>query len=596
MAQFQRAQRLSFAVGFTWRLKLRKDFCLLLRSPSPDGVGIFFGLFPSIIMLPLWGLYNGFPLDSSKLVIVSFKNKGLNEVIMNKFALKVIFTWIILSGYLAAQFTPVNLSLWEQKGNPSYGTWTVSEDSSSVRQSENDPPTFFVSPEMFSSATFNGAFLVDSGDDDYIGFVFGFLSPDTIDNFFDFYLFDWKGVTQAGALEGFTLSRVFGTVNVTSGTNTTHPYWDHMDTTQIVLDTYYGDYGWTANREYTFQLIYEPTRVRITIDTTLIFDVSGTFQAGRFGFYNYSQPGVNYRRFYVNDAPVAIADTIRTKEDLIAVFNPVNNDTDSDGHSLEVLSFSEPVNGTVTISDNDSLFLYTPYENFHGTDSIIYRISDGNGAIDSAMIYIFISSVNDTPIASAEIPDVVLGSDTTILHVRLNEYFSDIDLEDAFLDSFTVQSTGTITGYISGSDSLILVSGTSAAHDTITVKVFDDSSASATISFFAGTDGLSAINENSNPLLDYLLQQNYPNPFNPETVISYQLPRSSRVNLKIYDMLGREISTLVNEKQSAGYYSVTFDSKGLPSGIYFYRLNARSVNANDSSQPYQFIRKMILVK
>jgi hypothetical protein len=61
-------------------------------------------------------------------------------------------------------------------------------------------------------------------------------------------------------------------------------------------------------------------------------------------------------------------------------------------------------------------------------------------------------------------------------------------------------------------------------------------------------------------------------------------------------MLGREISTLVNEKQSAGYYSVTFDSKGLPSGIYFYRLNARSVNANDSSQPYQFIRKMILVK
>ena len=85
----------------------------------------------------------------------------------------------------------------------------------------------------------------------------------------------------------------------------------------------------------------------------------------------------------------------------------------------------------------------------------------------------------------------------------------------------------------------------------------------------------------------FALNQNYPNPFNPSTVISYQLPVNSDVTLKIYDVLGKEVTTLVNEDKPAGSYQIDFNAGGLSSGIYFYRLQA-----GDFVQT----RKMILLK
>jgi hypothetical protein len=86
-------------------------------------------------------------------------------------------------------------------------------------------------------------------------------------------------------------------------------------------------------------------------------------------------------------------------------------------------------------------------------------------------------------------------------------------------------------------------------------------------------------NENSILPSEFLLEQNYPNPFNPSTTISYSIPQnggfeSSIVTLKIYDILGREIKTLVNEKQSAGNYQVQFDATKLTSGVYIYKLQS----------------------
>ncbi|MFH1194667.1 MAG: T9SS type A sorting domain-containing protein [bacterium] len=88
---------------------------------------------------------------------------------------------------------------------------------------------------------------------------------------------------------------------------------------------------------------------------------------------------------------------------------------------------------------------------------------------------------------------------------------------------------------------------------------------------------------------EFNLEQNYPNPFNPETVISWQLATSRKVQLKIYDLLGREIVTLVDGFQSAGIHHSTFSTLdyGLPSGVYFYKLQAGEFSA---------IRKMILLK
>jgi hypothetical protein len=73
---------------------------------------------------------------------------------------------------------------------------------------------------------------------------------------------------------------------------------------------------------------------------------------------------------------------------------------------------------------------------------------------------------------------------------------------------------------------------------------------------------------------NFNLSQNYPNPFNPSTKISYQLKVTSQVTLKVYDWLGSEVATLVNEEQASGGYEFNFDGNGLTSGIYFYSLKA----------------------
>jgi hypothetical protein len=85
----------------------------------------------------------------------------------------------------------------------------------------------------------------------------------------------------------------------------------------------------------------------------------------------------------------------------------------------------------------------------------------------------------------------------------------------------------------------------------------------------------------------YNLYQNYPNPFNPSTVISYQIPSSVFVILKVIDVLGREVETLVNERQNAGNHSVQFNASTLPSGVYFYRIEAGM---------YHDTKKLLLIK
>lgn len=77
----------------------------------------------------------------------------------------------------------------------------------------------------------------------------------------------------------------------------------------------------------------------------------------------------------------------------------------------------------------------------------------------------------------------------------------------------------------------------------------------------------------------YELAQNYPNPFNPSTTIHYQVPADGFITLKVFDLLGREVATLVNEEQKADYYKVTFDAGRLASGVYFYRLQAGDFTA-----------------
>jgi plastocyanin len=83
------------------------------------------------------------------------------------------------------------------------------------------------------------------------------------------------------------------------------------------------------------------------------------------------------------------------------------------------------------------------------------------------------------------------------------------------------------------------------------------------------------------------LQQNYPNPFNPTTSISFSIPSSAFTSLKVYDIIGNEVATLVNEEKTAGNYEVRFNASSLTSGTYFYKLSAGS---------FTEVKKMILLK
>lgn len=87
--------------------------------------------------------------------------------------------------------------------------------------------------------------------------------------------------------------------------------------------------------------------------------------------------------------------------------------------------------------------------------------------------------------------------------------------------------------------------------------------------------------------VSFELTQNYPNPFNPATTINYSVPSTGFVELKVFNILGKEISTLVNSIQESGYYNISFDAANLPSGVYFYQLKAGSFTS---------VRKMIVLK
>ena len=94
---------------------------------------------------------------------------------------------------------------------------------------------------------------------------------------------------------------------------------------------------------------------------------------------------------------------------------------------------------------------------------------------------------------------------------------------------------------------------------------------------------------------EYSLSQNFPNPFNPTTAISYKLLAVSFVTLRVYDILGREIATLVDEMRSAGVHTVRWDASRFASSVYLYRLEARAASSADKTH-FVETKKMVLVK
>ncbi len=144
---------------------------------------------------------------------------------------------------------------------------------------------------------------------------------------------------------------------------------------------------------------------------------------------------------------------------------------------------------------------------------------------------------------------------------------------------------GTYSGGLakySGSNWTIFNKSNSGLYENLIASLAMDNAGNLIIA--DGGDGLTIYNENgvvsveeeNNHPRKFYLYQNYPNPFNPTTTIKYSIPKTSNVELKVFDILGREVAELVNEEKPAGNYTLNFNASKLSSGIYFYRIKAGS--------------------
>jgi hypothetical protein len=139
--------------------------------------------------------------------------------------------------------------------------------------------------------------------------------------------------------------------------------------------------------------------------------------------------------------------------------------------------------------------------------------------------------------------------------------------EDTYLSGLTTKDIISITGVDENTASCL------------TVNDYNGDSQGSDTTFFLAVSSEPFVDVDDDEInipAEFSLNQNYPNPFNPSTRIQYQVSSISQVLLKVYEVLGNEVATLVNKEKSVGSYEVNFDASGLTSGIYFYTINAGS--------------------
>jgi hypothetical protein len=171
--------------------------------------------------------------------------------------------------------------------------------------------------------------------------------------------------------------------------------------------------------------------------------------------------------------------------------------------------------------------------------------------------------------------------------------FSPVATGNGAQDTFLVRTGKDLLPYFGGQDTVELA-WTVITKDPGPTLVYN--SDTLTVTLIRGT--ITGIVEELGLPTEFALAQNYPNPFNPTTTIQFALPMQATVTLKIYDVVGREIVTLIEGVQEAGYHEVNWNSSNarglaLASGVYFYRLEAQPA---DGSNAFVQLKKMMLLK
>jgi hypothetical protein len=328
----------------------------------------------------------------------------------------LLLIFLITGSYqaMAQRIEYVDMNNWSRTG-PGNASWNVEPGGHTVLQTVNGDPTFFVSDQTFGDIIMQGTIKVaTTGDDDYIGIVFGFSAPvSTSDNYYNMVMYDWKQNTQSAngytGQEGHNLSRVDG---IFSGSEYWQYFWGHTDTGpggkfDVLATDYGGTKGWVDNYEHTFRLIYSSTQIKIVIDDVTIFDISGSFPSGKVGFYNFSQAQVRYGNVQISQVgpgqvpPIAMDDHYGVFMNNTLTVNNVNgilaNDFDPNLDDFFITQLTDVTNGTLNLNLDDGSFTYIPDAGWTGIDTFTYMLTDNDGDSDPATVFLSVVSSNTEP-------------------------------------------------------------------------------------------------------------------------------------------------------------------------------------------------------
>jgi len=315
-----------------------------------------------------------------------------------------------------------------------------------------------------------------------------------------------------------------------------------------------------------------------------------------------------------NRAPVAVNDTTSTDEDEIIPVFVLRNDWDPDGDSLSIADIDTSMtSGSVSIQPGDSVLTYTPREDSSGTDSLEYVVQDEYGVSDTATVYLTIQPVNDPPaafslIAPDDSTEITITNDNLANNSLLFEWQASSDVDsDSLTYGFSVQSgdlniiafadtgitsVGLAYQWLENAMDNAGVDVVSGDWTVLTTDGQDTTTASNGPRYLVVDATMVAVGEESGLPTNFALEQNYPNPFNPTTTIRYEVPKSSHVEVTVYDLLGNKVRTLVDEQKSIGRYSIRWNGKNrfghqVSTGVYWYRMEAADFYA---------VRKMVFMK
>ena len=266
-------------------------------------------------------------------------------------------------------------------------------------------------------------------------------------------------------------------------------------------------------------------------------------------------------------------------------FNFVDDPDDPDNTLSYIV---ESGSNVIASSGNLVYFFYAP-QNWFGQDTLQLLVSDGFLS-DTSDLYVSVSSVNDTPVVL--LPDSVIFSIDTSASILLWNYVNDIEIPDSLLNMQFSKSNDSLLHNYDSTSGIITFSAQTGFWGIVyfNVTVIDDSGAFDMDTLIIKVENVITNIEDllaEKLPMSFSLSQNYPNPFNSITTIEFALPKTEYVRLILYNILGKEVASLVSRQLLPGNYKYTWDVSNLSSGIYYYKIEAGV---------FQQVRKMVLLK